>query len=325
LQPGQPEQPKSTKEAVDQQRYEILELLEDWLEIPVMILGGIWLILLVVELIWGLSPFLNNMVLFIWGVFVVDFLLRFVLAPQKITYIKRNWLTLVSLFIPALRIGRIVRMAGVFRALQATRGVRLVVMVGSLNRGMRVLRNTMRRRGFGYVIALSFLVLLVGGAGMFFFEGPGEAGMGLRSYGEALWWTAMIMTTMGSDMWPQSAEGRMLNLLLALYAFAVFGYVTATLATFFIGQDAASVLEETAQPAAPLLENETEQQELTRQTLDTLKVAGQANQKDRGIQESRTSALEVELLATRKQLAELRSEMAALRQLMVEQAKKDQK
>jgi voltage-gated potassium channel len=46
------------------------------------------------------------------------------------------------------------------------------------------------------------------------------------------------MTTMGSDYFPQTPEGRILCFLLALYAFAVFGYVTATLATFFIGQDA---------------------------------------------------------------------------------------
>ena len=30
----------------------------------------------------------------------------------------------------------------------------------------------------------------------------------------------------------------MLCVLLAVYAFAVFGYVTATIATFFVGQDA---------------------------------------------------------------------------------------
>jgi voltage-gated potassium channel len=46
------------------------------------------------------------------------------------------------------------------------------------------------------------------------------------------------MTTMGSEYWPQTPEGRVLCLILALYAFAVFGYVTATLATFFIGRDA---------------------------------------------------------------------------------------
>jgi voltage-gated potassium channel len=43
---------------------------------------------------------------------------------------------------------------------------------------------------------------------------------------------------MGSDYWPHTTEGRILSLLLALYAFTVFGYVTATLATFFIGKDA---------------------------------------------------------------------------------------
>ena len=61
---------------------------------------------------------------------------------------------------------------------------------------------------------------------------------GLNSYGEALWWTAMVMTTLGSQYWPLTIEGRILCVFLALYAFAVFGYVTAALATFFVGRDA---------------------------------------------------------------------------------------
>lgn len=47
----------------------------------------------------------------------------------------------------------------------------------------------------------------------------------------------MIMTTMGSEFWPKTAEGRVLCVLLALYAFGVFGYVTAALASFFVGHD----------------------------------------------------------------------------------------
>ncbi|HEX7026287.1 MAG TPA: potassium channel family protein, partial [Gammaproteobacteria bacterium] len=72
------------------------------------------------------------------------------------------------------------------------------------------------------------------------FESSLPDGRGLNSYGTALWWTAMIMTTMGSEYWPQTTEGRMLCFVLALYSFGVFGYVTATLATFFIGSDAES-------------------------------------------------------------------------------------
>ncbi len=41
-------------------------------------------------------------------------------------------------------------------------------------------------------------------------------------------------------------EGRVLCVILALYAFGVFGYVTAALATFFVGRDADSVDAELA-------------------------------------------------------------------------------
>ena len=48
----------------------------------------------------------------------------------------------------------------------------------------------------------------------------------------------MLLTTMGSEYWPRSAEGRFICLLLSVYAFAVFGYITATLASYFVGDDA---------------------------------------------------------------------------------------
>ena len=54
------------------------------------------------------------------------------------------------------------------------------------------------------------------------------------------------MTTMGAQYWPQTVEGRVLYFLLALYAFAVFGYVTTTLAIFFVGRDAENVDAELA-------------------------------------------------------------------------------
>jgi voltage-gated potassium channel len=67
-----------------------------------------------------------------------------------------------------------------------------------------------------------------------------EAPAGLNSYGAAVWWTAMLLTSIGSEYWPKTPEGRVLCFLLSLYGFAVFGYVTAALASFFIGRDAES-------------------------------------------------------------------------------------
>jgi len=227
---------------LESERLSLLAKVEDWLETPMLVLGFAWLALLVVELVRGLSPLLAAAGWTIWGIFVVDFVVRFTLAPRKGAYLARNWLTAVSLFVPALRVFRVFRVfraLRVLRAARAARGLRLLKVVSSLNRGMRALGRSMGRRGFGYVLALTAIVTLAGAAGMYAFENGAADGGGITSYGAALWWTAMIMVTMGSEYWPRTAEGRVLCFLLALYAFGVFGYVTATIATFFVGQDAA--------------------------------------------------------------------------------------
>lgn len=225
----------SEKREIQKERSEVLEQLEDWLETPMLLLGFGWLGLLVVDLIFGLNPILEVISNVIWIVFILDFGLRFTLAPHKFVYLKHNWLTALSLMLPALRIFRITR---VIRLLNPARGLRLVRVITSLNRGMRSLRASMGRRGFGYVISLTFVVTFVGAAGMYAFENNNPNGEGLKDYGTALWWTAMIMTTMGSEYWPQTPEGRVLCFILSLYAFAVFGYLTAAIATFFVGRDA---------------------------------------------------------------------------------------
>jgi voltage-gated potassium channel len=170
----------------------------------------------------------------IWGLFVLQFLIEFVIAPRKVTYLRHNWLTAVALLLPAARLLRALRAV---RALGALRGARLVRVVSTANRGMRALGRIMGRRGFGYVASLTLLVTVAGAAGMFAFERD-VVGSGLDSFGSALWWTAMTLTTMGTDYFPKSPEGRLLCLLLATYGFAVFGYVTATVASFFVARDA---------------------------------------------------------------------------------------
>ena len=224
------------EEALKNERYELLRRLEDSLETPMLVLAFVWLALLVGELIWGESLMFEVLGTIIWVIFILDFAVAFVLAPHKIAYLKNNWLTALSLLVPALRLFRFSRVFRLFRLARMGRSLRLLRVVSSLNRGMRALGASLSRRGFGYVLALTVLVAFTGAAGMYAFENAAPGG--LKSYGEALWWTTMVLTTMGSQYWPLTIEGRVLCVFLALYAFAVFGYVTATLATFFIGRDA---------------------------------------------------------------------------------------
>lgn len=217
-------------------RFDVLQRLEDWLETPMLILAFVWLALLILELTCCESVWFNIFGAIIWGIFLIDFVVKLVLAPYKLVYLKKNWLTVISLLIPALRIFRIFRVVGLLRVFRMGRGLQLLRVVSSLNRGMHALGASLSRRGFSYVVILTVLVTLAGAAGMYTFEK--DASDGIKTYSDALWWTAMVMTTMGSQYWPETIEGRVLCLVLALYAFAVFGYVTATLATYFIGRDA---------------------------------------------------------------------------------------
>ena len=224
----------------DEERESALQQLQDWLEKPMLVLSFIWLALLVVELVWGLNRALWMVGQAIWMVFIAEFALSLVVAPRKLAYVRANWLKALALLAPAFRILRLARFA---RFARASRGVRLLRVVSSVNRGMNALGATMRRRGFGYVLALTLIVTFAGSAGMYALERDAHGG-GFDSYASALWWTAMIVTTMGSEYWPKTPDGRVLCLFLALYAFAVFGYVTATLATFFIGQDERAGLQQ---------------------------------------------------------------------------------
>jgi voltage-gated potassium channel len=225
--------------ALQQERQQLLEQISDGLDRPMTVLAFVWLGLVIVELVGYRGALLDTLNYAIWGIFVVHFLFELVLAPRRGAYLQRNWLTAVALVVPALRLVRVARLATVFRAARATRGLRLLKIISTENRGIRALGKTLRRRGIRYVFASYVLVTLLGAAGMYTFENGGEEG-GLTSYGEALWWTAMIMTTLGSEYWPKTAEGRLLAWLLSLYAFAVFGYTTAAIASFFVGRDAAA-------------------------------------------------------------------------------------
>lgn len=218
---------------VEKERLQLFKRIEDLFEGPLVVLGFVWLVLMVIELVNGTSEFLEGVGMVIWIIFIVDFVVKLIIAPAKIKFLKTNIITIISLVVPAIRVLRIFR---VIRFLRLSRSLRLVKVLGSLNRSMRALSATMKRRAFGYVLLLTLIVIFAGAAGMYAFEKDIENG--LSNYGTALWWTTMIMTTLGSEYWPQTPEGRILCIVLSLYAFAVFGYITATIATFFIGRDA---------------------------------------------------------------------------------------
>ncbi len=236
------ETPAPAPADAEHDRWETLRDLDEWLRVPMLVLSFGWLLLVIAELAWGTSYLLETLGIVIWIIFIAEFSLRLTLAPAKLAFVKANWVTVIALVVPAFRLFRAVR---VLRLARAARGIRLVRIVGTANRGMNALRASLQRRGLIYVLAMTVVVVLLGAGGMLAFEPAREVEGGFASYADALWWTAMLVATMGSQFWPHTPEGRILCFLLALYGLAVFGYITASFASFFVGRDAASEEAET--------------------------------------------------------------------------------
>lgn len=86
-------------------------------------LAFVWLALLIVELIWGDLLLFEIIGTIIWVIFILDLAVEFVLAPDKIDYLKRNWLVAISLVVPALRLFRIFRVFRLLRLARVGRGL----------------------------------------------------------------------------------------------------------------------------------------------------------------------------------------------------------
>lgn len=219
-----------------QERFELLANVSSLLE-PIMVgLGIVFLGLLLMEfagvplVLFGQDRMADVMQA-IWLIFLGDFVLRILIAPDKVRFLRSNVLGALSLVLPFLRPLR------AFRAARALRGFSLVRLLGGINRGMRALRRITRGSLMLYVAALTAAVVFAGAVGVMHFD-RGYPESPVRSFDDALWWSATLVTTMNSELHVVSGEARLIALLQRLFALSVFGYITASIASYLIGVDA---------------------------------------------------------------------------------------
>ena len=139
-------------------RREAFEALERATELPLLILALAIIPLLLVPLVFDLSPAAERAVtvldLVVWAVFALELAAKTYLAPSRVAYLRGHWYDVLIVALPFLRPLRIVQSARLLRLL------RLARLVGFAVRAQHVLGSLLDRHGLKYVLVLAVLVVV---------------------------------------------------------------------------------------------------------------------------------------------------------------------
>lgn len=170
--------------------------------------------------------------LVIWGIFLVDYVVRLGLADDRRAFVRRNVPDLIAVlpldFFRAARVARLARLARLFRAGTV------------LWRASTDLRAILRTNGLHWVLVVATATITVGGLLAWSLDPE------IASAGDGLWWAVVTSTTVGyGDLSPSAPVARVVAVVIMIVGVGTIGMLTGSIATYFTKPAAA------AGPASP--------------------------------------------------------------------------
>ena len=163
----------------------------------------------------------------IWAVFIVEYGVLLMLAPDRKRHIVGNWL---SAGIIVLSFPQLPAVMGFVRLVRLTRILRLFLVAA---KGLRTMKLIVSQKSFIYVLSVTALLVVVAAQLLHMLE-PMSGG-----FADGLWWA--VVTTMGydGDSTPKTASGRLVAVMLMLVGTALISTVAASVSAYFIGAERA--------------------------------------------------------------------------------------
>lgn len=173
--------------------------------------------------------------------FATDYLVGLILASDRRSFVRHEWLELLLVisqalvFVPSLT---------AFGILRAARALRVVRVVGAISRVLVVSglasrdgRRILRGNAFAFAVALAAITWLSGAVAFTLAEDVGVDGR-YSSFFDALWWSLATITTVGyGDIAPVTTAGRIVGAFTMIVGISVFAIVTARIASFLGADD----------------------------------------------------------------------------------------
>lgn len=183
----------------------------------------------------------------VWALFVVDYVARLVLAPERGRWFLWHLFDLAAVALPLLRPLRLLRVVALVRVLQRNAGTAL------------------RGRIMIYAVGGTALITFVASLAVLDAErhAPGAT---ITTFPHALWWALVTITTVGyGDLVPVTGIGRTIASLLMVGGVMLIGIISATLASWVVNQVTEEAAEEEAATRAQVADLQRQLSELSAQ------------------------------------------------------------
>lgn len=150
----------------------------------------------------------------IWLLFVIDYVVRLVLATPRGQWFVKHLFDLVIVALPALRPLRLLR---------------LVILLNILN---RTAGGAVRSKILTFAVGSTVLLVYI--AALAVLEAERATGV-ITTFGEALWWAVVTITTVGyGDYAPVTGTGRFVAVGLMVGGVVLVGVIVGTLSSWIV-------------------------------------------------------------------------------------------
>jgi len=177
-----------------------------------------------------------NMLIFV--AFLVDYVVELSIAQDRKSYVRHEWTSLIIVItqgfalLPAL---------GALGALRIVRGLKpLIFLIRIISIGSaeaHELRRTLRNKALSTALGIAGLVWITAAVAFTLVEDVGT-GRRVDSFGDALWWSATTISTVGyGDVYPVTPIGRIIAVFTMIVGVSTFGVLTASIARLLIKND----------------------------------------------------------------------------------------
>lgn len=221
---------------VSERRLATAARLDRLLALPMLVLTAVFLAALVLPVLdthlsAGTRTALAAVNLGIWAAFLAEYLARLYVAPDRFHFVRHNVFDLALVVIPVLRPLRLLRAVRLLRAArlgQLTAGSGRVVEEGRMRLASRAA-----------LLAVGTTAILIFAAAVMEFDVEHTARhASITTFPDALWWAASTITSAGyGDVYPVTAAGRAIGVVVMFAGLGILGVVTASVAAWFVSAE----------------------------------------------------------------------------------------